>query len=196
MNSILAGIMIAIAATAYLSIGGIAGACLFSLGLMTILVFKWDLFTGKAGLLVTGEIKISELIEIWFGNLVGVFIGISIVLMAPIGEELSQKAQEILAIRNANSQFMNFILGIGCGLLMYIAVNGFARSGNYLFVIFPVMSFILIGFNHCVADMYYICMSCRSFSDFSSLIGTTFGNLLGCCAVPLLLHTEKNFEFY
>lgn len=185
MNSILAGIMIAVAATAYLSVGGIAGACLFSLGLMTILVFKWDLFTGKAGLLAIGEIKIGKLIKIWFGNLFGVFIGVSIVLMSPIGEGLSQKAQEILAIRNANPPFMNFLLGIGCGLLMYIAVNGFARSGSYLFVIFPVMSFILIGFNHCVADMCYICMACRSFSDFSSLISTTFGNVLGCCAVPL-----------
>ena len=92
MNSILAGIMIAVAATTYLSVGGIVGACLFSLGLMTILVFKWDLFTGKAGLLATGEIKIGKLIKIWFGNLVGVFIGVSIVLMSPIGEGLSQKA--------------------------------------------------------------------------------------------------------
>ena len=192
MNSILAGIMIAVAATAYLSVGGIAGACLFSLGLMTILVFKWDLFTGKAGLLATGEIKIGKLIKIWFGNLFGVFIGVSIVLMSPIGEGLSQKAQEILAIRNANPPFMNFLLGIGCGLLMYIAVNGFARSGSYLFVIFPVMSFILIGFNHCVADMCYICMACRSFSDFSSLIGTTFGNVLGCCAVPLLTYFHRD----
>ena len=49
-NSILAGIMISIGAALYLVIGGIPGAILFSIGLLTILYFQFHLFTGKAGL--------------------------------------------------------------------------------------------------------------------------------------------------
>lgn len=53
MLSILAGMMIAIGGIINLSIGGIAGALLFSMGLLTILTLRFELFTGKAGLLAT-----------------------------------------------------------------------------------------------------------------------------------------------
>jgi formate/nitrite transporter FocA (FNT family) len=38
---------------------------------------------------------------------------------------------------------------------MYVAVTGFAKTSKYLFLIMPVAFFILAGFNHCVADMFY-----------------------------------------
>jgi formate/nitrite transporter FocA (FNT family) len=53
MLSILAGMLIAMSGIAYLTVGGPIGASLFSLGLLAILHFKLELFTGKAGLLAT-----------------------------------------------------------------------------------------------------------------------------------------------
>jgi hypothetical protein len=50
--SILAGLMISVAAGIYLIVGGPLGAGLFAIGLFTILLFKLELFTGKAGLFV------------------------------------------------------------------------------------------------------------------------------------------------
>lgn len=61
----LAGILIAVSAIVYLKIGGIVGAFLFSIGLLTILHFKLRLFTGKAGLLSKGRITPIELISIY-----------------------------------------------------------------------------------------------------------------------------------
>ena len=55
--SILAGMMIGLGAIVYLSVGEIAGAFMFSLGLLTILHYKFALFTGKAGGLTTGAIS-------------------------------------------------------------------------------------------------------------------------------------------
>lgn len=71
-------------------------------------------------------------------------------------------------------------LGIGCGFLMTVAVKGFQKTGNYLFVVLPVAVFILSGFNHCVADMFYIWLGADTWRDFLSLIPTTIGNIIGC----------------
>ena len=57
IKAILAGFMIAMGAGLYLTVGGPVGAFLFSVGLLTILKFGFYLFTGKAGLLATKEIK-------------------------------------------------------------------------------------------------------------------------------------------
>ena len=38
---------------------------------------------------------------------------------------------------------------------MYIAVNGYQKTKEILYAIVPVAAFILIGANHCVADMFY-----------------------------------------
>jgi formate/nitrite transporter FocA (FNT family) len=69
--SILAGMMIGLGAIIYLSVGETAGAFMFSLGLLTILHFKFSLFTGKAGKLSTKAISVTELGIIYVGNAFG-----------------------------------------------------------------------------------------------------------------------------
>ena len=44
--AILAGMMIAIGCVCYILVGGVAGAALFSIGLMTVCLFELPLFTG------------------------------------------------------------------------------------------------------------------------------------------------------
>ena len=71
MYSILAGIMISLGCIINLQVGGIGGALFFSLGLITILMFNFDLFTGRAGLIPTGQMTWKKLGLIWLGNLYG-----------------------------------------------------------------------------------------------------------------------------
>ena len=123
--SMLAGMAITLGATVYLSVGGVVGALLFSVGLMTVVAFKLDLFTGKAGLLATNEITIGKLVKIWFGNFFGAFLTSLAVLISPIGEKVAVSATPILETRLGNHPVENLILGIFCGILMYIAVFGF-----------------------------------------------------------------------
>lgn len=85
MYAILAGFLIAMGGIVNLTLGGLAGAIFFSLGLMTIVTFKYDLFTGKAGLLATGEIKTKRLIGIWFGNFIGTLACAMMVSVTPSG---------------------------------------------------------------------------------------------------------------
>ena len=60
MLSIMAGFLVGMGATIYLTLGEIAGALFFSLGLTTIVIFRFNLFTGKAGLYADGKISLRN----------------------------------------------------------------------------------------------------------------------------------------
>ena len=186
MNSILAGLLISISAFIYLKLNNILGAFMFALGLMTIVVFQASLFTGKAGLFAQNKIKMGELCAIWGGNFLGTGLG---AMTLPLTPEIVERAQAISISRQQNSTLMNLILGIFCGLLMYIAVTGFQKTGQYLFLIVPVAAFIICGFAHSVADMAYIW-----FSDSNplTLIPVTIGNFIGCNLIPVIQKKPLN----
>lgn len=197
MKSVLAGFFIGIGATVYLTIGGVVGAAFFSVGLATILIFGFSLFTGKAGLLATNEIDFLKLVGVWFGNFIGVIICVGLLKLTPIGADLTSKAATIVAVRNGNSFITNLVLGFFCGVLMYVAVTGFRKSRNIFFIILPIVTFIMTGCNHCIADMYYIVTGANTISDFISLIPTTIGNVIGCNFIPVLSELGgKKFVFW
>lgn len=54
--SFLAGMMIALGCILYINIGGVVGAFCFAIGLMSVVMYKMKLFTGKAGLFIKKEI--------------------------------------------------------------------------------------------------------------------------------------------
>ena len=186
MLSILAGFMIGIGAIVYLTVGGVAGALLFAVGLMTICCFKMELFTGKVGLFAEGKIDCLGMIRIWFGNFIGVLIAAMLILSTHRGEMLSETARNIVAIKVAATPVENFILGVFCGLLMFVAVSGYSEHRNILFVYVPVAVFILSGFNHCVADMFYLSLGAQNANDFLILIPITLGNVVGGSIIPLV----------
>ena len=192
MLSIAAGMMIAIGGIIFLTLSGLEGALLFSMGLLTILCLKLELFTGKAGLLATKEIKPGKLLEIWIGNFIGTLGMALMLLLTPRGIELSNKAMEIVAIRLANGFFVNLIYGIFCGMLMFMSVKTWQfTNGNPFYAMMPVGIFIVCGFNHCVADMFYLHMGCLHISDYLVLIPTTIGNLIGCNIIPWAINQSS-----
>ena len=180
-ESILAGLMIAIGAALFLILSGPLGAFFFSIGLLTILYFKFSLFTGKAGLLGSREIKPWKLLQIYFGNLLGCTLGVVLLRLAGLGSKLLDPATAIINIRIGNLWFENIALGIICGLLMYIAVNQYNKA-PYV-TIMCVMGFILMGANHCIADMVYILIAITAenwYPTVMALVYTTIGNIIGC----------------
>lgn len=186
IQSILAGLMIALAAGIYLVVGGPLGAFLFSLGLLTILWFQFYLFTGKAGLLIQNKISPFELFKIYLGNFVGCGAG-SMVLLGS-GLAVVEPAAAIIANRISNSWIENIFLGIICGILMYIAVTVY-DSAPYV-TIMCVSIFILFGANHCIADMVYMCLAATSETIapmITAIINTTIGNVIGASIIPYSL---------
>lgn len=191
-KSFLAGIMIAIGGTVFLSIENkVIGASLFSIGLFGVLIYNLNLYTGKIGYLITNlNLKyIKELIITLIGNFIGACSVGFILRYTRIYEKIYEKSL-ILANAKLNDNILSiFILSIFCGLLMYYAVNGFKKQtdfGKYLVVYLGVAVFILCGFEHCIANMYYF-----SVADIWSLktLGYTgimvLGNSVGSFIIPL-----------
>ena len=180
-KSILAGLMISIGAIVNLTVGPPLGAFIFSVGLMAILIFDLYLFTGKAGLLATKEISLINLGAVWIGNLFGCGLGVGIAVSLPQYSSILASATAIAETRNSNTFIENFVLGIACGLLMYIAVNAYKKTGSILSFMLPVAVFILSGYNHCVADMFYLTLA-----GGGPITATTLGNIVGCNLIPYL----------
>lgn len=191
-KSFLAGIMIAIGGTVFLSIENkVIGASLFSIGLFGVLIYNLNLYTGKIGYLITNfNLKyIKELIITLIGNFIGACSVGFILRYTRIYDNIYEKALNLANIKLSDSIISIFILSIFCGLLMYFAVNGFKKQtdfGKYLVVYLGVAVFILCGFEHCIANMYYF-----SVADIWSLktLGYTgimvLGNSIGSFIIPL-----------
>ena len=184
--------MIAIGGTVFLSIENkVIGASLFSIGLFGVLIYNLNLYTGKIGYLITNlNLKyIKELIITLIGNFIGACSVGFILRYTRIYDKIYEKSL-MLANTKLNDNILSiFILSIFCGLLMYYAVNGFKKQtdfGKYLVVYLGVAVFILCGFEHCIANMYYF-----SVADIWSLktLGYTgimvLGNSIGSFIIPL-----------
>ena len=184
--------MIAIGGTVFLSIENkVIGASLFSIGLFGVLIYNLNLYTGKIGYLITNfNLKyVKELAITIIGNFIGACSVGFILRYTRIYDNIYSKAL-ILANTKLNDNLLSiFILSICCGLLMSFAVNGFKKHtdfGKYLVVYLGVAVFILCGFEHCIANMYYF-----SVADIWSLktLGYTgimvLGNSVGSFIIPL-----------
>ena len=184
--------MIAIGGTVFLSIENkVIGASLFSIGLFGVLIYNLNLYTGKIGYLITNlNLKyIKELIITLIGNFIGACSVGFILRYTRIYDKIYEKSL-MLANTKLNDNILSiFILSIFCGLLMYYAVNGFKKQtdfGKYLVVYLGVAVFILCGFEHCIANMYYF-----SVANIWSLktLGYTgimvLGNSIGSFILPL-----------
>ena len=197
LKGIYAGIMIGIGGTIYLSIANqVVGAILFAIGLLTICVYKMNLYTGMIGYIL--ENKLGYLKTLTFtllGNLLGTIITALLILNTRIAK-ISIRAREMAIIKISDNYLSIFILSVFCGILMYIAVNNFKNGEDsiikYLSIFICVVVFILCGFEHCIANMYYISLAkAWSFKSAISMLFMIFGNSVGAIIMSLFNNKIK-----
>jgi formate/nitrite transporter FocA (FNT family) len=178
VSAIIAGVLIGIGGTAFLAIDNkMDGAFMFSLGLMLICMNNLNLFTGKVCYAETLQDAIG-CIEIWCGNFIGCWlIGTGVRFGR---EDLVIKATEICSAKLAENYYVIF-LGVMCNILIFFAVNGFRENkfkfGKYFALIMCVMAFILCGFEHCIANIYYFTVS--GTINLPYIMLNTIGNTIG-----------------
>ena len=156
IKAILSGFMIAFGCIIYLMCPNkMVGALLFSFGLLTIVCRELYLFTGKIGYI--RQVGIVNILLTILGNFVGTYIiGTTIQLTRlPIAESVSS----VVSTKLNDSTLSLFILSIACGVMMYLAVDSYKKSRSWLFVILPVVIFILSGFEHSIANMCYFTLA-------------------------------------
>lgn len=198
ISAILAGIIISISCIVYLSIDNkIIGSILFALGLLTILTFKLNLFTGKAPYICENGLKYSGFVGIvWIGNFIGTGLSALAIHMTKVYDSVIAKCYSMAAAKVSDSVISLFILSIFCGMLMYIAVDTFnkhSQDKNFsasILTILCVSVFILSGYEHSIANMFYFMLTLPITSWIIPLLIITFGNVVGgnlfCLASNLL----------
>lgn len=183
---------VGLGATAYLSSENqAAGAFLFSVGLFMIYTFGFYLFTGKVCDLPGCRPRyLLYLSVVLAGNAVGAY-GTACLLNLTRLSHLAKKAAEISAAKLDQSLPGAFILSLLCGVLMCVAVKGFTGIregiGKYFALIVPIMVFIVAGFEHSIANIFYFTLaSAWSLRTVGYLAVFVLGNAAGGIAIPLL----------
>ncbi len=160
VKGFLAGILVSVGCVVFLMCENkVVGSFLFSFGLFSILNMKLELYTGKIGYLVTNfNLKYAlNLLIALVGNFLGTFFVSVLIRLTRL--KIMDTVAAVTAVKLGDSCTSMFILAIFCGMLMFLAVELFRSIESYvgkaLAVVFAVMVFILSGFEHCIADMFY-----------------------------------------
>ena len=179
--AVMAGAFIAFGAVLYtyvihdsqLSIGltKLVGGLVFCLGLILVIVAGAELFTGNSLIVmayVSRKVTLEQLLRNWvivfIGNLVG---SLAIVLLIWLSRQWTSADSSVgvKALMIANSKvnlafWQAFSKGILCNILVCLAVwlcfSGRSVTDKILAIIFPITAFVALGFEHSVANMYFV----------------------------------------
>ena len=143
----------------------------FSLGLMLVVIAGAELFTGNnlmVSSVLTKDITLSTMAKRWalvyLANLVGSVVLALIFYFSGLWKTGNGSLGAVavgIAFKKANLGFIEALVrGIGCNWLVCLAVWMALASrqtvGKIFAIYFPIMAFVAIGFEHCVANMYFI----------------------------------------
>ena len=149
----------------------VVGGLVFSLGLALVLVGGAELFTGNNLIVMawaSGRVSTREMLGNWvivyFGNLVG---SLGLVFLVFFSHHLDMNGGRIgLSILNTAAAKIQpdvvtlFFKGILCNVLVcaavWLAYAGRSVTDKMIAVVLPVSAFIAAGFEHCVANMYFL----------------------------------------
>ncbi len=203
---IFAGMFIALAATGAtfgnIYGGKIAGACIFTAGLAMVVVAGSELFTGNNLMLMAlfyGKIGLLKLLKNWCLVFLGNFLGaLFIAALVTLSGAFNQASETVVATAVAKTSlpfFEAILRGVLCNILVCVAVwmafSANTTQGKIAAVFLPVMLFVLCGFEHSVANMFYIPagmlqgaftgVAAPSIIDFllHNLLPVTIGNIIG-----------------
>lgn len=145
--------------------------CVFPIGLMLIVFIGGELFTGDC-LLILGNLKkeysvfqtIRVLLVVWCANLIGSVIFAAMVYFSGqynYTDGLLGAFTIKVALGKVTMSFGKaFVSGILCNIFVCGAVLMAAAAkdvaGKVWAIFFPILAFVVSGYEHCVANMYYI----------------------------------------
>ena len=186
----------------------VLGGLCFSLGLICVIVAGAELFTGNCLMVIAAsgkKIAWGAMLKnwgiVWLGNLVGSLLLVGIIvgcglLGTKAGDNTIGAQMVAVAAGKINLSWSRiFFRGIMCNFLVCLAVwMGFAGRtviDKIFTTIFPVMAFVAMGFEHCVANMFFLPMGyVAALSGYGSatitvggicvnLVFATLGNIVG-----------------
>lgn len=172
----------------------------FPVGLFLIVMFGADLFTGNNSLLIPGWHKgelswvavVRNWTFVWLGNFVGALLfTFFMVAVTGIMDGEPYRSTVITIAQNKTSltPLVTFFRGIGANwcvcLAVWMALAADSIGAKALCVWIPVAAFVALGYEHCIANMFYIPCGMLAGADISwsafgiNLLFSTIGNIVG-----------------
>ncbi len=152
-------------------LGKALAGTIFGTGLMLVLIAGGELFTGNTLItlgVLDGKVKLGDMFKNWLFVYLGNFLGSLLIAFLIVhsgqlgasGNALAGMTIKIAAYKVGLTFSKAFILGILCNWLVCLAVwmayGATDIAGKILAIFFPIWLFITSGFEHSVANMYYI----------------------------------------
>lgn len=218
---VLAGIYIAFGAAVATAVssGGTLDAGLakflagsvFSVGLILVLILGSELFTGNILMtigLIYQKYSFTRVLRNWLVVYLGNFLGSMIIAWLVFNSGLLVHLGSLTLIGDVSVKVAETKLqlsftealcrGILCNMLVCLAVIMCIASktlgGKILGIYFPIMTFVASGYEHSVANMYFLPVGLMAkgqfissfFTIFNNLIPVTIGNIIGGLLIVLL----------
>lgn len=181
--------------------GRLLGGIVFSLGLVLVMLVGAELFTGNNLLVIAWSVKkisAARLLSNWgvvyAANFVGAVSGAFLMHMSGVLQmddgAVGHTAAEIARLKVDLSFAQAFIRGVLCNMLVCLMVwlcySAQSMSSKILAVVFPISAFVTLGFEHSIANMYFIPVALMSGADgvtlsgfLGNLLPVTLGNIVG-----------------
>ena len=149
------------------------GGLVFSLGLILVVIAGAELFTGNNLIIVAtlaGRVSLGRLLRNWalvyLGNFIGSLLVVVLVWGSGVwrfsGAGVGSHMVEIAAAKATLPAVEAFTRAILCNALVCLAVwmalGAESVAGKILAIVFPITAFVAMGFEHSVANMYFIPM--------------------------------------
>lgn len=145
--------------------------CIFPVGLMMIVLIGGELFTGNC-LMIMGVLDkkfkavkmLRNLVVVYLSNLVGALIVDALVFYSGqydyTSGALGAYTIKVALSKSTMSFDKAFMSGVMCNILVCAAILTAAAAkdipGKLFAIFFPIWAFVVAGYEHCVANMYYI----------------------------------------
>ena len=193
------------------------GAMVFPVGLTMVLCVGTELFTGNCLLVlpflqkkIDGRGLLRNWILVYLGNFIGSVLIAALIHASHLSGMFNGALAETMIAAASSKASLPFsqalIRGILCNILVclavWIAFGAEEQAGKILGLFFPTMAFVLCGFEHSIANMYFIPAGMMAggsipLSGFllNNLLPVTIGNVIGgalAVAAGLYLLYGKN----
>lgn len=194
-------------------LGRVLAGAIFAGGLVLVVLCGAELFTGNCLMLagvLDGRVRLAAMLKNWLFVYIGNFIGSVIIawmtsnsgLLDSGAGALGALTVKIAAGKTALSFSRALILGVLCNWLVCLAVwaatGAKDTAGKVLAIFFPICMFVTSGFEHSVANMFYIPAGIFAKADFadaaisiglsqSALDGLSWSSLLTANLLPVTL---------
>ncbi len=171
------------------------GALLFSMALLVICMRGYALYTGKIGLLYEAHKKedISLLLLCLLGNVLATAaFGYLIGWVFP---NLKETALSLCNGKLGQGFGFGLLRAVLCGVLVYLSIDIYRNNDKKVIgIVFCIPAFILSGYEHSIADMFYFaCAGIATWQSFVYILMILIGNSLGGLLIPTLqlIHPKK-----